>query len=786
RKLMYIDITQRAVGGRVISLMAGVPFVFTSYVTLISLLLICQCVSPKIFHLKEGVLQKEPAANLSEYEAIVVELNLETVFNAVRAKNCTIICGYIEGTQHLQQVTLLSRKRFAEQYPGAVAPYNNGVRLIATKTKDIFHQSAVLFFDFDVNKFTPAHWLNLTPATYIEKLATIFPGLLTVGYVANYGSSAGIYDSNGVELKPPCGFHLYIIVKNPLDIERFVKVLVARLLLADLYWKNDDGKLFTLIDKVAVSPERFCFEVAPELRDGLVRHVPDPEYIVGDVLDTEAFTDLTAAEIKEFEKKFGKANLPAVRNCSQSVTKLTKHDNKLLKKDTLITLTTGEETTPFEFYKSNKPATPCYVPNAIRIDNNPSGLISKHPYIKNVVCLHDFATGITYFCNIDSQEIDQEKPFADVDSTIENFNTLLTFNNISINYDVIKKSININIPGTKFLPDNKDNAVLTSLHSLAISQGFSISENRMSKYIGVIADHYHHNPVKDWIVSKPWDGQDRIKQLTDALITTEKYIIFKLIVFTRWLIGAVASALSIEGNKNEIVLVLCGKQGALKTTFLKALVPEHSGWFKDGMSLDPNNKDNVKQCASHWLVELGELDGTFKRSEIAALKAFLSQMTDELRLPYAATFSNFPRRTAFCATVNTSTFLVDDTGSRRFSTIEVLEIKPHNVDIQQLWAQAYDLYIAGEKWWYTAEEAALQAEINVEHQVADPLEELLTNNFDFNSLPFNGPVLNPTGVLQAIGFKTPNRADATKMGNILKGKGLTKTGKKYQMPRQII
>jgi len=450
----------------------------------------------KILSFNEGKLAKKPAANLAEYAAVVVVATLEVIFKAIVSGTCTIICGYIDGTQHLQEITLLSRSRFAEQYPGVAAPYNNGVRLIATKTKDIFHQSAVLFFDFDVNKFTPPDWLKLTPATYIEKLATLFSGFVGCGYVYNYGSSAGIYDSAGVELKPQSGFHLYIIVKNPLDIERFIRVLVARLLLAGLYWKNDDGKMFTLIDKVAVSPERFCFEVAPELRDGLIRQVPDPEYIVGDVLDTEAFPDLTAAEIKEIENRFGKTNLPVASNNSQSVTKLTKHDNTLLKKDTLITLTNGEEITVLEFYNSNKPATSCFVPGEIRIDNNPSGIISKH-YMKNVVCLHDFSTGTTYFININAQEIDQDKPFADVDSTIENFNTLLTFNNIEIHYDVIKKNININIPGAKFLPDNKDNAVLTSLHSLAISQGFSISENRMSKYIGVIADHYHQNPVND-------------------------------------------------------------------------------------------------------------------------------------------------------------------------------------------------------------------------------------------------------------------------------------------------
>jgi putative DNA primase/helicase len=128
--------------------------------------------------------------------------------------------------------------------------------------------------------------------------------------------------------------------------------------------------------------------------------------------------------------------------------------------------------------------------------------------------------------------------------------------------------------------------------------------------------------------------------------------------------------------------------------------------------------------------------------------------------------------------------LVDDTGNRRFSTLELIEIKRHNIDIQQLWAQICTYYEAGEQWWYSDDEAKMQAEINVDHQVIDPLEELLTNHYDFGNKPYSGALLNPTGVLQALGYKTPSRSDATRMGNILKAKGLLKTGKKYQMPNE--
>ncbi len=101
--------------------------------------------------------------------------------------------------------------------------------------EDIFVQSSVLLLDFDVSKFTQEKWKNLTPAQYIKLLSSIFSGFIGVGYVFNYGSSAGIFTADGIELKPAWGFHVYIKAKNALDIERFITVLYAKLILAEIY-----------------------------------------------------------------------------------------------------------------------------------------------------------------------------------------------------------------------------------------------------------------------------------------------------------------------------------------------------------------------------------------------------------------------------------------------------------------------------------------------------------------------------------------------------------------------
>jgi len=314
----------------------------------------------KKLRLENGQLVKEPAANLAEYMALVVLATLEMIFYAVTSSSCTIITGFISGVINMQEIRLLSKERFSQLYPEAIAPFYIGAQLVATKTKDIFVQSSVFLFDFDVNKFTPEKWRNLTPAEYINLLSSVFSGFTGVGYVFNYGSSAGIFTALGIELKPAWGFHFYIKAKNALDIERFITVLYAKLILAEIYWKNDAGKIYTLIDRVAASRERFCFEVCPLLCDGLVRNVPDPQHIQGCELDTEQLADLTEAELEQLASIMGvKANALAGSD-SKQLMRLSKHDNKMLHPDTIVTLANNTQTTPKDFYASAKSHESCY------------------------------------------------------------------------------------------------------------------------------------------------------------------------------------------------------------------------------------------------------------------------------------------------------------------------------------------------------------------------------------------------------------------------------------------
>ena len=242
----------------------------------------------------------------------------------------------------------------------------------------------------------------------------------------------------------------------------------------------------------------------------------------------------------------------------------------------------------------------------------------------------------------------------------------------------------------------------------------------------------------DMVRSKPWDGVDRISEVISCIKSRDILIYIKSIL-TFWFIQCVAAWDHVQNTSNkealprfESVVVFVGDQGLEKTKFFEGLLPyELRDHIQAGMHLDVHDEDSVKKAICAGITELGELDSTFTK-DIAALKAFLSLPKDKFRLPYKRSESNFKRRTSFCASVNDTNFLVDPTGNRRFHPINVDDIdfkKYSKIDKQQLWAQAYELYISGEKWWIDrkidAELYAMLNQKNKNHMMINPVDDII-------------------------------------------------------------
>ena len=98
-------------------------------------------------------------------------------------------------------------------------------------------------------------------------------------------------------------------------------------------------------------------------------------------------------------------------------------------------------------------------------------------------------------------------------------------------------------------------------------------------------------------------------------------------------------------------------------------------WFKGEAELHlsaSQGKDHQIEVLKWPMVELSELDGIFRKSDVANLKAFISREVDAIRCPYARAAIPKPRKTSFCGSVNNAEFLTDTSGSRRFRPVTVV------------------------------------------------------------------------------------------------------------------
>lgn len=350
--------------------------------------------------------------------------------------------------------------------------------------------------------------------------------------------------------------------------------------------------------------------------------------------------------------------------------------------------------------------------------------------------------------------------------TVENLAYIMEQYGITARYDVIAKDVDVYLPGETFSLDNNATGCLARLTSCC-------ALNRMPKgsvadYLLMIADRNQYNAAAEWIDSKPWDGVDRIGALTDTLDPIDRELAHTLL--KRWMIGAAGCVFEPAGMAMQGVLVLQGEQYSGKTTWFWSLTNRNRELAREGVSLNPADRDSVKGAISYWLVELGELDATFRKADIASLKAFITKDADEVRLPFARAASKFPRRTAFFATVNPKQYLHDDTGNRRYWTISHgANLRGiHDIDMQQAWAQAKVLWQSGEQHRLTREEMQRLNNANTDHSETNPIEELICGRFKWGEPALYGTKMTATDVLLEIGYDRPNGKQTKEAAAILR------------------
>lgn len=352
-------------------------------------------------------------------------------------------------------------------------------------------------------------------------------------------------------------------------------------------------------------------------------------------------------------------------------------------------------------------------------------------------------------------------------ATIDNVAAIMIEAGISARYNVIKKKTQILLPDHDGTADNLDNVSLTTIVSLAAQHG--MPTGHVGEYVNAIADSHAYNPVADWIRSHPWDGTDRLPAFYATVTEQEGYpVTLKQVLLHKWLLSAVSAALHPKYHGRG-VLTLQGPQGIGKTSWVRSLVSDPDlceAVVKLDHHLDGSNKDTVLLAISNWIVEIGELDSSFKK-DVARLKGFLTADSDKVRRPYDRRESEYPRRTVFAATVNESAFLVDTTGNSRWWTIAVAKLDfRHGIDMQQLFAQlAVELGDDGE-WWLSRDEEAMLAALNARHTVTSVVVERVMAVIDMERQQTEA--VTASQLLRIAGIDNPTNPQAKECGGLLR------------------
>ena len=205
------------------------------------------------------------------------------------------------------------------------------------------------------------------------------------------------------------------------------------------------------------------------------------------------------------------------------------------------------------------------------------------------------------------------------------------------------------------------------------------------------------------------------------------------VCFKKWFVAMVASWMKDE-VVNHQVLVLIGKQGIFKTTWLEHLIPPHLRAYACKLANSNDlNKDERLRIAEFGLISLDEIDSMNNR-ELNQLKSVITATDVNERAAYAYTKERRVRLASFCASGNRRDFLTDITGNRRWLPFEVESIQnpfytllPYERMYAQAWALAQDPLFS---YWFDLDEIEVLEEHNQHFRDESNEEQLLPILFD--------------------------------------------------------
>ena len=262
-------------------------------------------------------------------------------------------------------------------------------------------------------------------------------------------------------------------------------------------------------------------------------------------------------------------------------------------------------------------------------------------------------------------------------------------------------------------------------------------KDRIFDAVNVVAQEHSFHPVRDYLDGCTWDGVPRVDTLLIDYLGAEDNPYTRAV--TRKTLVAAVARIYRPGCKFDYMLTLRGRQGLGKS----ALIAKLGGpWFSDTFTT-MQGKDSYEQVQGVWIMEVGELAG-MRKAEAETIKLYISKQVDRFRPAYGRRLQEFPRQCVFIGTTNEEQFLRDTTGNRRFWVVDTPNEPLKDMweltaaDIRQIWAEAVELYNAGEKLFLPKDIEAIAREVQESYAeenpragiVAEYLDRLLPEGWD--------------------------------------------------------
>ena len=255
----------------------------------------------------------------------------------------------------------------------------------------------------------------------------------------------------------------------------------------------------------------------------------------------------------------------------------------------------------------------------------------------------------------------------------------IKFNEIALEYEIFDAH-------SKRKIDFNESSLLIHLHR----EKLNVSPQVFKTYL---KSHFIEriNPLMEYFENlPPWNGKDHVKSYASYINTDDNELFYLHLL--KWAVRAVKTVFLKEAI-NKHVLVLEGGQSFGKSYFLNFLCPAQlEKYLYTNLGV---GKDERVKLAKAFIVNIEELD-VMGRYDINAIKALISQVSINERLPYGDKSTLLYRTCSFLASTNRAEFLCDDTGSVRwiiFSVIDKIDFsysKEFNID--NFWSQAYHIF----------------------------------------------------------------------------------------------